>query len=333
MTKKILVLLALLSVGITSTVYAETSTVEVPFDSHGHSCWFDELSIEYHCTWQGVQEKFTIEDLKEFKDILDETVYNEELKRLQEEALAEIETEKAILTPNELKIIELENKLYKGTATATDSVLMNLLKELDTCQQGMDKQTAPFQGAREFEISEFNLWSVNNVKYDGELGKIVRAIEECKAQHALKWVVGEGYSNMPTGEDDHQFSLMDIYTDDVQAVPFGHFTSTTTDIDRSAICDNNQFPDTHKAQFGCEVLYDGKTMEQIKAENIQRFGTDGKIGYQSESLDKYHDFMDQYGNKYATVEDWNNAEKLAEPIVQKMLESNIFVQNQIRNGE
>ena len=73
--------------------YAETSTVEVPFDSHGQSCWFDELAIEYHCTWQGIQEKFTIQDLEEFRDILDETVYNEELKRLQEEALAEIEAE------------------------------------------------------------------------------------------------------------------------------------------------------------------------------------------------------------------------------------------------
>ena len=312
--------------------YAETSQVEVPFDSHGRSCWFDELAVEYHCTWQGIQEKFTIQDLEEFRDVLDETVYNEELKRLQEEALAEIEAEKAILTPNELKILEIENKLNRGTATATDSVLMNLLKDLETCQQGMDKRTAPFQAPREFEISEFNLWSVNNVKYEGQLGEIVMAIEECQAQQVL-YRLSVGYENMPTGEADYQFSLMDVYTPDVKAVPFDQYTRTTTDIDRSAICGNNQFPLTHQAQFGCEVLYDGKTAEQIKRENEIRFGTDGKIGYNSDALDNYHTFMEQYGNRVATVEDKSNAEKLAEPIAKELIEDNAFVQNQIRNGD
>jgi hypothetical protein len=89
----------------------------------------------------------------------------------------------------------------------------------------------------------------------------------------------------------------------------------------------------YKAQFGCEVLYDGKTVEQIKAENEARFGTDGKIGYQSEALDRYHAFMEQYGNKVATDEDKANAEKLAEPIAYEMIMNNNFVQNQIRNGE
>lgn len=309
--------------------YAETSQVEVPFDSHGQSCWFDELAVEYHCTWQGIQEKFTIQDLEEFRDVLDETVYNEELKRLQEEALAEIEAEKAILTPNELKILEIENKLNRGTATATDSVLMNLLKDLETCQQGMDKRTAPFQAPREFEISEFNLWSVNNVKYDGQLGEIVMAIEECQAQQVL-YRLSVGYENMPTGEADYQFSLMDVYTPDVKAVPYEKLTSTTTEIDRSAICDNNQFADTQKAHFGCEVLYDGKTAEQIKAENELRFGTDGKIGYNSEALDKYYDFMEHYGNKYATAEDKHNQALIAEPIMQEMFDDNLFYE---RNSE
>jgi hypothetical protein len=332
MTKKILALLALLSVGAFSAVYAETATVEVPFDSHGQSCHFDEISVEYHCVWQGVGEKFTYEDLEEFKDVLDQTIYNEELRKLNEQALAEIAAEKAKLTPNELVIQEIENKLNRGIATATESVYMNLLKKLDTCQQGMDKQTAPFQGAREFEISEFNQWKVNNIKYDGKLGEIVMAIEECRAQHALKKVVGEGYSNMPTGEDDYQFSLLVEY-EGIQALNFDDHTATHRNIDRSLICGNNQYPLTHQAQFGCEVLYDGKTAEQIKRENEIRFGTDGKIGYQSEALDRYHAFMEQYGNKVATVEDKANAEKLAEPVAQYMIENNNFVQNQLRNGD
>jgi len=326
MRNQLLALMSLLLIGTFSVTYAETSTVEVPFDSHGQSCWYDELSVEYHCTWQGVVEKFTIEDLEEFKDILDETIYNEELKRLQEEALAEIAAEKAILSPNEKTILAIEKKLNQGIATATDSVYMNLLKELNTCKQGMDRQTAPFQDAREFEISDFNLWQANNVKVDGHLGDLILAVEECRGQQKLLKVVGEGYSNMPTGEDDYQFSLLVEY-EGIQAVEFDKYTSTTRDIDRSAICDNRQFADTQKAQFGCEVLYDGKTVEQIKAENELRFGTDGKIGYQSEALDKYHAFMKQYGNKVATVEDKANAEKLAEPVMQEMIESNHFWKN------
>ena len=332
MTKQIIALVALLSLGAFSAVYAETATVEVPFDSHGQSCSFDELAVEYHCVWQGMIPEPTFESLKEIRDLISAERYQQEIDRLNEEALVAIAEEKAKLTPNELVILEIENKLARGIATATDSVYMNLLKELDTCQQGMDKQTAPFQNAREFEISEFNLWSVNNVKYDGELGKIVRAIEECKAQHALKKVVGEGYSNMPTGDDDIQFSLLAEY-EGIQALNFDDHTATHRNIDKSLICGNNQFPLTHQAQFGCEVLYDGKTLEQIKLENEIRFGTDGKIGYNSDALDNYHTFMEQYGNRVATVEDKSNAEKLAEPIAKELIEDNAFVQNQIRNGD
>jgi hypothetical protein len=50
------------------------------------------------------------------------------------EALAEIAIEKAKLSPNELTIQKIEDKLDRGIATASESVLMNLLKQLDTCQ-------------------------------------------------------------------------------------------------------------------------------------------------------------------------------------------------------
>ena len=329
MTWKTTAILATLILSGVGMAQAEESVIQVPFDYHGFSCWYDEITIEYHCTWQGIQEKFTIEDLEEFKDILDETIYNEELKRLQEEALAEIAAEKAILSPNEKTILAIEKKLNQGVATATDSVYMNLLKELNTCKQGMDRQTAPFQEAREFEISEFTMWKVNNVKYDGHLGEIVLAIEECRGQQKLLKVVGEGYSNMPTGDDDVQFSLLVEY-EGIQALNFDDHTATHRNIDRSLICGNNQFPLTHQAQFGCEVLYDGKTLEQIKAENNARFGTDGKIQYQSELLGKYHEYLNN-NFRYATVEDKAFEEALAQPIAQEMIEENAFVQNAMRN--
>ena len=329
MRNQLLALMSLLLIGTFSVTYAETATVEVPFDSHGQSCSFDELAVEFHCVWQGMIPEPTFESMQEIRDLISAERYQQEIDRLNEEALAAIAEEKAKLTPNELVILEIENKLARGIATATDSVYMNLLKELDTCQQGMDRQTAPFQNAREFEISEFNLWSVNNVKYDGKLGEIVMAIEECRAQHALKKVVGEGYSNMPTGEDDYQFSLLVEY-EGIQAVPFDEYTATSKAIDMSVICDSNAFPDTHKAQHGCEVLYDGKTAEQVRLENEQRFGTDGKISYQSALLGKYHDYLNN-NFRYATVEHKAFEEAIAQPIAQEMIEENAFVQNAMRN--
>ena len=333
MTKQnIMAIVALITIGMTGAVYAETATVEIPFDSHGSTCTFDELSVEFQCVWQGFKEVYTLEDLENYKDLLTEERYDQEIQKLNEQALAEIAEEKAKLTPNEKTIQEIEEKLARGIATATDSVYMNLLKELNTCKQGMDRQTAPFQEPREFEISEFNLWQVNNVPVEGHLGDLVMAVEECRGQQKLLKVVGQGYAGMPTGEDDKQFSLLEHF-EGVQALNFDDHTATHRNIDKSLICGNNQYPLTHQAQFGCEVLYDGKTLEQIKAENEARFGTDGVIHYESELLTEYHAFMESYGNKVATDEDKANAEKLAEPIAYEMIMNNNFVQNQIRNGE
>lgn len=326
-------IVALITIGMTGAVYAETATVEVPFTSHGQSCSFDELSVEFHCVWQGIPEEITEDNIEELKDLITQGMYDAEIAKLNEQALEEIAIEKAKLTPNERTILEIENKLNKGIGTASESVLMNLLKKLDTCQQGMDKQTAPFQTAREFEISHFHLWKVNNIPYEGQLGEIVMAIEECRGQQALLKVVGDGYAGMPTGEDDYNFSLADIYTKDVQALNFADHTATHRNIDRSLVCDNHQFANTQKAQFGCEILYDGLTMDQVKRQNEAMFGTDGMISYQSDTLDKYNKFMESYGNYLATAEDWDRQADIAEPIAREMIESNDFYKNELKNKE
>ena len=308
--------------------YAETSVVEVPFDSHGQSCNFDEIAVEYHCTWQGIVEKFTIEDLEEYKDIISEQTYNQEIQRLNEEALAEIAIEKAKLSPNELKIQQLEEKLDRGVATARDSVLMNLLKTLDTCKQGMDERTVHFQTAREFEIAEFNLWQVNNVKYDGALGEIVMAIEECEAQEQV-YKLGVGYQNFDFGSK--QYSLADKFTPDVKAVNYDLLLATSNSVDTSLICDSNQHSQQYKKQFGCLMLYDGLSAEEIKRQNELRFGTDGKIQYQSQVLDDYMSFMNEYGGREATVEDKKVQELIAEPIANEWKEDHNFYQNHLED--
>ena len=309
-------------------IYAETSTVEVPFDSHGQACNFDEIAVEFHCVWQGTPEKFDIETIEEYKDLLSEQKYDQEIQKLNEEALAEIAIEQAKLTPNEKTIQKIEKKLDKGIATARDSVHMNLLKQLDTCKQGSDANTAPFQGIREVTKSSFDKWSYNNISYEGQVLELVLAIEECKAQiHVFK--AGVGYQNFPTGDADYQFSLQDVYTSDVQAINFDDHTSTHRNINQALICDNNQFADTHKVQFGCEVLYDGKTAEQIKLENELRFGTNGTIEYESQVLDDYYGFMETYGNVQATIEDKKVQEEIAIPISNEWKNDNNFYQNHL----
>ena len=312
----------------TSIVYAETSTVEVPFKSHGQSCTFNELAIEYQCTWQGIRDKFTVEDLEQYKSVLSKELYDKEIQRLNEEALAEIAIEKAKLSPNELTIQKIEDKLDRGIATATDSVLMNLLKELNTCKQGMDERTQHIQTAREFEISDFKLWVVNNVKYDGKLGEIVMAIEECKSQKFV-YEASVGYQNFVFG--GKQYSLNDKFTPNIQSIPYEKYTRTTLQINSSLICDSNQHSQQYKQQFGCIMLYDGKTVAEIERENEIRFGTDGLIKYKSENLDNYHDFLKSYGNQQATTEDKKIQEEIAIPIANAWKETHNFYQNSLKD--
>ena len=327
--KNSILLAVLVSVALTSgvSVYAETTTVEVPFDSHGQTCNFDEIAVEFHCIWQGFKEVYTIEDLKEYKELLTVERYDQEIQKLNEIALAEIAVEQAKLTPNEKIIQSIEKKLDRGIATASDSVYMNLLKELNTCKQGMDDRTQNIQTAREFEVSDFPLWSVNNVKYEGVLGEIVMAIEECQAQEAV-YALSIGYENF---EHTKQYSLADKYTPDVKAVNYDNLLATSNAIDTGLICDSNQHSQQYKKQFGCLILYDGLSAEEIKRQNELRFGTDGKIQYQSQVLDDYMDFLNNYGNKLATTEDKKVQELIAEPIANEWKEDHSFYQNHLED--
>ena len=308
-------------------VQAEKATIDVPFDSVGTSCWYDEVKIEYHCKWEGMNQIFTLEDLKEYQDVLSNEIYDQEIEKLNQKALEEIAAEKAKLTPNEKIIAAIELKLDRGIATASDSVLRNLLLDLDKCYQGMDR-TAAIQTYREFEISGFKQLESNNVKIDGILGKIALSIQECKAQKEV-FKLAVGYQNMLTGEDDYQFSLQDKFTPDIQSIPFEKFTRTTLEIDRSAICNDSQHHDQYKEQFGCIVLYDGMDEDSIRLENEIRFGTDGKINYQSQVLDDYMEFMNNYGNKHATAQDKQIQADIAEPIANEWKKDHNFYQNSL----
>lgn len=319
--------LGLLLINSAGMVQAEKATIDVPFDSVGTSCWYDEIKIEYHCKWEGINQVFTLEDLKKYQDMLSNETYDQEIEKLNQKALEEIAAEKAKLTPNEKIIAAIEVKLDRGIATASDSVLRNLLLDLDKCYQGLDR-TAAIQTYREFEISGFKQLESNNVEIKGILGKIALSIQECKAQKEV-FKLAVGYENMLTGEDDYQFSLQDKFTPDIQSIHFEKFTRTTLEIDRSAICNDSQHHDQYKEQFGCKVLYNGIDEAEIKRQNEKRFGTDGIIKYASPLLTDYQTFMKEYGNKQATTQDKQIQADIAKPIAQKMLDDNHFYKNSL----
>ena len=192
----------------------------------------------------------------------------------------------------------------------------------------MDERTQHFQTAREFEVSDFQLWSVNNVKYDGLLGEIAMAIEECQAQEQV-YKLGVGYQNFDFGSK--QYSLQDKFTPDIQAIPYSQWTETNSGINSSLICDSNAHSQQYKKQFGCLILYDGLDAESIKAQNELRFGTDGVMNYQSQVLDDYNEFLNTYGNIHATIEDKKVEEAIAEPIANAWKDDHNFYQNSLED--
>ena len=291
-------------------IYAEESVVQVPFDFHGQSCWL-ESDTSYQCIWQGEIDPFSLEDLERYAHVLTEEQYAEEYAKLT--AVPEVVEPVIELTPLEQKIQVLEDKLYRGVADVDDSVLYHLLTQLDTCQQGMDSRTAPFQNAREFTISEYTQWNINNVEYKSEIGKLVKAIEECEAQYVLAYqVVGAGYMNMPTGEDDVQYSLL-TELEGIQALDFELYTKNSDRLDLRSICNSWLYADTHKVQMGCEDVYEYEGKTNVNPKGYITYYSDANTQYQKYLLDN---------SRYATTDDKKAQELIAEPVLQEMLEEN-----------
>lgn len=295
-----------------STYTTEEALVIVPFDYKGQTCWLESDTI-YQCTWQGEIEPFSFEDLEEFKHILTDEQYQEEYDKLVAKDKPLV-IERPVLTETEKRIMILEEKMISGYYDATDSVELNLLKELNTCLAGqVGTRSAPIQNEIEFEISDFDHWKTNNIEYRNSIGTLVKNIEACRAQIVLEYqVLSEQYRNLVDGEADTQFSLLEEF-DGIQALDYELYTKNSKRIDMNGICDNNQYDWKNKIMMGCEDTreYDG----HIKT------GTSGTISYFSQTLGEYQDYLNN-NNRYATQADKDNAEKIAEPILQEMLEEN-----------
>ena len=77
-------------------------------------------------------------------------------------------------------------------------------------------------------------------------------------------------------------------------------------------------------------MYNGIDEAEIKRQNELRFGTDGKMNYQSKLLTEYQAFMKDYGNIQATVQDKQIQEEIAEPISNEWKKDHNFYQNSLK---
>ena len=315
MTKTIIAVLAALFITGAGIAYAEESTIQVPFDYHGLSCWL-ESETTYQCTWQGEIEPMTIEELESFKDSISTEVYEEELARLTAPIVIEVTPE---LTKDEKTILKLESKLVKGTMITQDAVLLQMLRTLDECQQGLGNSSA-IQEERTFVISEWNHWEVTNVQVVGQLGELVMAIEECKAQHTLEnQTLTVMYKHFEDANRAGNFNHLEAL-EGVSAIPFAQYTKSDRTVDIGVICNSHAYPQQYKTLMGCEpIKYDGFTYPE----------GNGLISYYSPILEEYTFFMQDYGNKIATPHDKQVQANIAEPIARELIEDNLFYQNKI----
>ena len=313
MIKKTLAIVALLAIGVTFA-YAEESTVQVPFDYHGQSCWL-ESATTYQCIWEGEVDPFSLEDLEFYKDVLTDEQYAEEYAKLT--AVPEV-AEPVELTPEEKKIQKLESIVADGKATLADTTYLSLLKELDECHRGLGN-TAAIQDKSSFVISEY-IYGINaNVEIIGDMGKLLKSIQECHAQYTLEYhVLSEEYANKANGDEDVFYDHYGAWKG-IQALDFELYTKNSNRIDMNGICDNNQYDWKNRIMMGCE---DTRDYGDNKIRNPS-----GVINYYSDAYTQYQKFLAGYGNQQATIEDKHSQELIAQPIAQEMIDSNTFYQN------
>jgi hypothetical protein len=239
-----LLFMPLLLVFLTPVAFAEEVTVQVPFESHGMSCVLEDLV--YTCTWEGVRDILTLEELEEFKDVLTEEQYEEAV-----EELTPIEPVKVDPPTYEERIIEqIEERIEKGKETRADRDILEALKNLNECRRGLGN-SAPIQteGSWEAPLLKPDTYGESfDYSKNYLLGKVVKAYEECVAQYKLEnKVLSDKYGNLVV-DGDFQPYHADMRTTDYNYpyVPEQHNM-------QPALCKALQHHGNAQYDYGCKI--------------------------------------------------------------------------------
>ena len=264
--KTVLVIIALCSVALYLTgaqVYAERSTVEVPFAFHGNSCTFDELNVVYTCTWQGSSETVTSE-VKRADGIVPNEQILEESKIAHEEAKAQQEKENEP-NPTEKLIIHLKEEIVNGTISSADLILYELLVDLQTsCELGIE-HGALIQQYNQFELPTSDprtAYKAIDFSKNVKLGNIIKKIEECTAWDKYRVdVLGQRYLDIEvddsTSQQHHRQMVTDKGTYPSDKLTVQSFIDSQTQA-QDYICKASFYDAQFKKERGCENAQEDK---------------------------------------------------------------------------
>lgn len=267
--KSLVILLTLIAIPM---AYGETATIEVPFESHGQSCYFDEIAVEYHCTWQGTPDVMTLEELETFKDVLTDEQYTEVFDDIVEQMIVEEEEPEVKLTSEERYI---ERLLSKDNPTEAELATVRALSNLyDVCEIGIE------EGAR---IQTYSLWNLpdRDVNLDGafdlknypKLREILKKIEECTYwnEYRAKYLVQ--YNDIELDDENDLSVRLGIGE---LTVTYEYADIPSEDNTKSGLCSVLRGPSLY--DYGCLV---------------KPAPVNGYIEYPSEILKAYNEFRSQ----------------------------------------
>lgn len=249
------IIAVIFAIGI-SNVYAERSTIEVPFDYHGTSCTFNQDEATYTCVWQGSTETITKKGIQDAGEIPPQQLA-EESKTAHELAIEDkVDIE---LTEAERLIERIQAKIDRGTASDADLELIRVLEEVQTkCYFGIDEGRL-IQKFQEFDLpdtdTDHNPQTNLSFKTNVALKKIYLLLEACEAWDVYKVEqLGAEYLNKidddSTSQGHHRDSAEGI-------TPYNTHELTPEDYEiaaqkaKDAICGHSFYSKEFKQNNGC----------------------------------------------------------------------------------
>ena len=161
---------------------------------------------------------------------------------------------------------------------------MRLLQQLDECQRGLGNSAA-IQDRTSFVISGFEHGKYNNIEIKGQVGDLLQAIQECKAQQTLEYyVLSEEYTNKANGDQDVFYDHHAAWNG-IQALDYELYTKNSDRIDMNDICENNQYTWKNRIMMGCEDTRDYGDNKVRNPSGVINYYSDANTQYQKYLLD------------------------------------------------
>jgi hypothetical protein len=283
-------------------VYAERSTIEVPFDYHGTQCTFDQESVTYTCIWEGNSETITKKGIHDAGEVPPEQLA-EESKEAHETAV-ELRDEVEIKQTDAERILErLADKIDRGSASDADLELYRVMKEVQTkCYFGIEEGRL-IQKFQEFNLPDTTTDTNPNTnlsfRTNNALKQIYLLLEACEAWNVYKVEqLGAEYLNKIKDDSTTQIyhgnnpiasSISPYKTHDLTPEDYANSAQQAQD----QICGHSFYSNQYKRDAGCFA-----DIEELNGKGIEV----NTPAYRAYLLYKATDYVDINTLKHAEEE-------------------------------